>query len=826
MQDTANRPPAPCRRDRLRRRALLAMPLAFGGALLCLTQEALAQPLAPAQDGAQRQERDYAIPAGPLGVALNRFAAQAGIFVSGAGELGEGRHSPGLRGRHGVEEGLERLLEGTGLGAVRQGDGSFRLEPRADSAAVTLSTLQVEADWLGEAALEPVAGFVARRSASTKSAAPLLETPRTVNVVTRDQMDAQGVRNLDQALRYTPGVMTEGNGVETRSDNLLLRGFEPTAYRDGLRDSWHKVETFGLERVEVLKGPASVLYGQGRPGGLLNMVSKRPLEERRRELQLETGSFDHRQVAGDVTGPLGGSGRLFYRLVGLAKDSGTQVDHVDDSRVYLAPSLTWLASDDTRLTLMARYQRDDAGMTFSALPVAGTLEPSPWGRIPRNRFTGDPGYDAFDATQYALGYELTHWLGDDWSLRQNLAYSETDSEFRALFGDGFTSLLPDMRTYQRDVVRQTDYGRGLSVDNRLEGRFASGDLRHEVTLGLDGKRMTSGYAYHGIYYGTPDEVDSIDLFDPVYGVEVPEPPLMSDSRTRLTQFGLYAQDQMSLGRWRFNLAGRWDRASTDYRFANHVYDTRSLSDHTDSAFSGQLGVLYRFDSGIAPYLSYATSFEPVNGGDFAGEAFEPSEGSQWEAGVKYQPHGHDALITLSAFDLEQRNVLTPDPEHSGFQTQTGEVRVRGAELEAKAHLGAGFGLIGSYTYQDTEVTRSNRPGEEGGRLNGVPRHQSALWLDHAVPGGRLAGLSAGAGVRYVGALYGENAGQYRIPSYTLVDAALRYDFAAAWPGLAGLSLAVNVSNLTDESYVRTCGARFACQYGAERTVIATLGYRW
>lgn len=806
-------PPAPARALSLvLRGAVLA---ACGLAPLAFPATAHAQSTAP-------QAVSYHIPAGPLPQALNAFGRQSGILLSYASSLAAGRQSPGLQGVFSVEEALRRLLAGTGLEAVAGGNGVYTLRETAEVAELAPLTVTGQQN----EPFGPVQGYVATRSASTKSALSLAETPRSVNVVTRDQMDAQGVRNLDQALSYTPGVVVEGNGIETRSDNLSVRGFVPVSYRDGLQDNWVKIETYGLERVEVVKGPASMLYGQGAPGGVVNMVSKRPTAQPFREVAVETGNHDRKQGALDLSGPIDEDAVWRYRLVGLWRDTGTQVDHVDERRAYLAPSLSWTPSADTQVTLFARYQRDRSGMSFSALPVAGTLESNPWGKLPPSRFTGDPNFNDFRADQHAAGYEITHAFAQDWRVVQNLSFSKTEHEFRALFGDGIGSLLPDMRTYQRDIVHQDDWARGVSVDTRIVGKAFTGPAEHNLTFGVDWKRLRSGYTYRGVYYGTPGEAPPIDLYDPVYGVTVPEPPAMSDSSSTLRQLGLYAQDEIRLGRWVFSLGGRYDRADTIYDFTNHYWGTATQSDHRDHAFTWQAGALYRFGNGLSPYLSYATSFQPVNGGSFDGEPFEPTKGKQWEAGIKFQPEGYDSFATLSLFELRQENVLTPDLANPGFNTQSGRARIRGVELEAKASLDNGLALIASYTYQDAKVTHSNRAGEAGKPLSNVPRHQASAWLDYTAQHGPLAGLSAGIGVRYVGTLYGESGGNFRIPSYTLVDAALRYDLGRLNGQLRGLSFALNVNNLANKEYVRICGTRFACQYGTTRTVIASLGYRW
>jgi iron complex outermembrane receptor protein len=287
------------------------------------------------------------------------------------------------------------------------------------------------------------------------------------------------------------------------------------------------------------------------------------------------------------------------------------------------------------------------------------------------------------------------------------------------------------------------------------------------------------------------------------------------------QYGLYLQDQVKFDRLSLLVGGRYDRAMTRTRDLN----SGRLTKQDDSATSGRVALMYNFASGFAPYVSYATSFEPVAGTAFGGVPFEPTEGEQYEAGVKYEPPGTDAMIQAAVYQLTQTNVPTADPNNVGFQIQTGEIRARGFEVEARATVMEGFDLIAAYAYTNAEVTESNGA-DLGKRPTVMPRHLASIWAHHTVNSGHFAGLGLGAGVRYVSEGAGDPANTFFTPGYALVDAAISYDFGAKNASLKGLKLQVNAQNLFDKEYVSGCYALTQCSFGLRRTVLATLSYQW
>ncbi|SMF97449.1 iron complex outermembrane recepter protein [Methylomagnum ishizawai] len=699
-------------------------------------------------------------------------------------------------------------------------DGTVSLEAVTVTGETTEST---------ETAWGPVRGYVAKRSASgSKTDTPLIETPQTINVVARDEIAARAAQNLSQATAYTPGLLTEMFGPSTRDDYFNLRGFDVPQYLNGLRllgigYANIRTEPYGLERVEILRGPSSVLYGQNPPGGLVNLVSKRPTLEPLHQVELLGGSFGRVQGAVDLGGPLDDSGQFLYRLTALGRGSDTQVDHAKDDRYFVAPSFTWRPDADTSFTLLTHYQKDEAGNSMQFLPPQGSLQPNPNGRIPTSRFLGEPDYDRFDREQYTVGYAFEHRFNSIFQVRQNLRYAHVETDYPVIFVDGFVTgangLPVDYRTVTRSAGLYQARAGVFTLDTQAQADFDTGPVRHTVLFGADYRNL-GGDNNSGI-----GSAPNIDMYSPVYGQPFDRPPIDLKRHQDLDQFGLYLQDQIKYERFGLTLSGRHDWAESFTHENDLLYSTLTDTRQDDSAFTYRIGLNYLFDSGFAPYASYSDSFEPVPGTDFSGTPFQPTTGQQWEVGIKYQPPGYNAFLTLSAFHLTQQNIVTadPDPAHQGYSIQTGEARVMGIELEGKASLAEGLDLTAGYSIYDSETTKTTEANQLGKRLPYTPGQQASTWLDYTVPVGPAAGFGLGGGFRYVGSNYGDLTNSLRAPSYTLIDAVVHYDLGKLDGSLKGARLAVNLSNLFDREYVATCGDGF-CYYGNRRSVLASLRY--
>jgi iron complex outermembrane recepter protein len=827
MDHTRHKPPQRTS-SRIFTRSALARAIShitLGGAavlaIASLPSMALAQPAAA-------QARSYSIPPGPLEDTLNRFGREAGILLSFTPETTAGLRSPGLQGSYSVQAGLDTLLVGSGLQATRQPNGSYVLNKVQAGTAVTgeakLPVVTVTASAEQETAWGPVNGYVAKRSATaTKTDTPIIETPQSITVVTRDQMTEQNVQSVSDALRYSAGVLAEANGPDPRADNIVVRGFDTggrDTYRDGLRSYAFNnqggtvYETYGLERIEVLRGPSSILYGQGGAGGLVNLISKRPTAEPIHELQIQVGENNRTQLAGDFAGKLTEDGEWTYRLTSLLRDSDTFIDHVKDDRQYIAPALTWTPDADTSFTLLMEYQRNQRGQGYQAVPRVGTLDSNPNGKISTSTFLGEPGFDRFDQERASIGYILEHRLSDQLTFRQNARYQEMETKANTVY---MTGLKADNRTVGRYGSQGTEKVKNAVIDTQVQWDWQHGMVEHTTLLGFDAQSMSSDSQTS---YGN---FNDLDVYQPVYGQSSTTLTLGEDSRQRLTQSGIYLQDQIKIDKtWVATLGVRRD--STKQTTDDHLEGSQTTQ--KDSATTGRVGLVYLAPSGFAPYVSYSESFTPVVDTTYDGSAFKPETGQQYEVGVRYQPVGSSLSVTASVFDLTRQNVTTDDLEHAGFSTQRGEVNSRGFELEAKANLGHGWDVLGSYSHGKTKLTKDNS-GNEGNQLSNVPQNTVATWVHHTVQSGNLKGLGIGVGVRYVGSSYANDENTEKIPAYTLIDLALRYDLRHLNTNWNGWQAALNVSNLFDKEYVATCGYYGdACKYGYRRNAILTLTYRW
>ncbi len=768
--------------------------------------------------------RSYAIPAGPLAAALNSFADDSGLQLVYSAELAANTQTSGVQGSYTPEQALRILLAGSGISYSFVDSGTVTLSQATaeyDGGPVQLGPVTVEGEL--ESPFGPVDGYVADRSTTgSKTDTPLIETPQSITVITRDQLDDQDADSISEALRYTPGVFGESFGNDSRVDFLQYRGFDEGGvgvFQDGLQlrstgFAEFQPELYGAQRVEILRGPASVLYGQGGPGGLVNVTTKRPPPELFAELEIEGGNFDKLEGKFDVGGPILDSESAFFRLTGLARDSETQVDFVDDDRVFIAPAFTWKPREDTTLTILGSYQDDETGSTNQFLPAAGTLNSNPNGTVPTERFLGEPDLDRFDRSTFSLGYLFEHEFSDVVTVRQNARYNQLDSDTETFFG---VSLLADNRTLVRFPFVVDSSADVFTIDNQAQFDFMAGPVEHTVLIGFDyqhydfDEKQRTGSIASGVF-------NTIDIFDPVYGqsFDVADVPVTSDARIVQNQFGIYLQDQFKVDEnWVFTLGGRADFVSSE----KEDRLTGAEDDQNDSAFSGRAGVVYLTDIGLAPYVSYSESFVPVIGIDANGDAFEPETGRQFETGIKYQPDGSNSSITFSAFDITRQNVRTPDPDNAVLIVQTGEVRSTGIELEGIASFDFGLDLIAGYTLQHVEVTESGRANEEGNRPAGVPAQLASLWAFYTLQDGLLEGLGFGAGARYKGETQGNSTNTFTVDDYVLFDAAARYKWH-------DFEFALNAQNIFNDRHVASCSSELSCFYGSDRTITASLKYSW
>jgi len=796
--------------DTLLRPSLLAVAIAFGAPLLSPTLMAAEQ---------ASSVHAYNLPAGPLGSTLSQIASQAGLALSLDPALASGKTSAPVKGQFDAITALHTALGGTGLQLVQSSAGTYTLIA-IPSGVVALPETNITGQGVAESAWGPVEGYTATRTAAgTKTDTPIVEAPRSISVITREQMEDRGVQNLDDALRYTPGVIASSYGSDSRADWLRIRGFEPTQFLDGLplpKGSYAnpKLETWDLERIAVLRGPASSVYGQTPPGGMLDMVSRRPEAESSHEVRAEIGSNNRKQISFDSTGKIDDDGRFLYRIDGVIRDGDTPIDDVGDKRYNIAPSLTWNVDDDTHLTFLSEFTRDDTGISGQFLPLQGTKLPSAAGTISHSKNLGDPDSDYYDRTYYALGYAFDHRFNDVWQFKQNLRYTKSELNFRQAYASFGNVVAPD-GTLTRLVDKVDENISQIALDNHFQADFQTGALSHTVLLGLDHQRTDTSYKWQ------EGSAPNSNVNNPIYGQNFSNIAYNTfyNYNQKTNQTGLYAQDQIALDKWRLTLGGREDWIHTGTTFFNNNNATNT---QRDSAFSGNAGLSYVFDSGITPYISYTESFQPSAGANAsATQSFKPTQGHQYEAGVKYQPPGSKTLLTAAVFDLRQKNVSVSD---RGITSQIGETKVRGLELEATSDVTKNLKLIAAYTYTDSEILKGD---DQGNRLQLVPRNQASLWSDYTWRTGFLDGFGVGGGVRYVGDTFGNTANtpNGHVSSYTVYDAAVHYDLSRLSSSLAGASVEVNAKNLFNKDYLSTCDGTW-CYYGDQRSVVAAVNYKW
>jgi iron complex outermembrane receptor protein len=657
--------------------------------------------------------------------------------------------------------------------------------------------------------------YVAGQSASaSKTNTRLIETPRSVSVIDRKELDDRGVTSIAEAVRYTAGVTTGAFGYDPRFDQIYVRGFSTTTlgdFRDGLKQfpagfTTFRTEPYQLSSVEVIKGPAAVLYGQSVPGGLIDRRSKLPTENQINEISVQGGTFGRFQTAFDIGGAANPDKSLLYRLVGVGRVGNTNFD-IADERFLLAPSLTWRPTIDTSLTVYGIFQKDETDAGVGVLNRNGQI---------LNMRASDPKYDYLRQEQAQVGYKLEHRFTDIFTFRQHTRFGTLKADSRYLDG---SFAAPTSTIFDRGAVAVGDEQTSWQTDNNLEANFATGAITHKVLFGVNYDHNNWDFR---LGFGPVMAGYALNILNPVYGIAGPTPAYTYASRSVQEQVGIYVQDQMSLGNWRLSVSARQDWA--DQKQSN-AYTGAVTSARSDKAFSYSAGLLYLFDNGVAPYVSYATSFQPNTQMAIDGIVLPPSEGEQIEGGVKYQPRP-DVLLTASVYDLKEKNAAKLAGYVSGvaYYTSVGEIRVRGFELEARARLTEELETVSAYTYADAEITGSTIATEIGKMPAVTPRHTASTWLNYTVRNGAFEGFGAGFGVRYIDATWTTNDNVARNEGYKLFDVAMRYDLGKIKPQLAGYQASINANNVADDK-VAVCNSGY-CYLSQGRTVIGTLQYRW
>lgn len=715
----------------------------------------------------------------------------------------------------------------TALALAMASLGSGSLHAAETNQAPTAASVEIDAiNVTGQSVEQPtehVVGYVAKRNMSaTKTDTPITETPQSLSVVTSDEIRDRQAETLAQALSYTPGFTASSTAFNRTADRFRIRGFSVESatggsLRDGLRlqnNSYDGIqEPYGLERVEVIRGAASVLYGQLSPGGMVNGVSKRPTETPLHELQLQAGSNDRKQLAADFSGALPGSDTLSYRLTLLSRNSDTQQDHLNDDKFYIAPALTWRPDEDTSLTLLSFYQKTDtrfpAPLAYQLVKGVGEGAFT----IGRHDFIGEPDYDDMNGEMSALGYEFSHNFNEHFTVNHKLRYSESDVKWRYLQAQTSAAAIRNAANtgiLARQYSDRRERARTLASDTNIVSKWQLGSVEHTVLVGFDG--YDTSYDSHNFRGAAP----SLDLSRYNYGQPVVvnrSSALDRGSQLDTLQKGVYFQDQIKFDdKWVLQLGGRHDWADQQQK----AHRNGAKASQSDEATTWRAGLVYLADNGLAPYISYSESFFPVSVAEVTGQTFTPTEGKQYEVGVRYQPKDSNMLLSAAVYELTQTNVLKQDPATDEYR-QTGEVRSRGLELEAKADVTPALSVIATYAYTDARTTKSAIAAEVGQRTDETPYHQAALWTRYDFVNWGIPQLTVGAGARYMGTTQASGIDS-ATPAYTLFDAMARYQIDEHW------DVTVNANNLTDKRYVQ-CGFS-SCSYGDERTLLTSVNFNW
>jgi iron complex outermembrane receptor protein len=664
-----------------------------------------------------------------------------------------------------------------------------------------------------------------QQSTATKTDTPVLEVPQSVSVISRIQLDEQAPQSINEALRYSAGVVPESEGTASDfwgASSIQMRGFAAGIYFDGLQN-----DTFGndlldpyfYQSITILSGPASVLFGQASPGGIVNVQTKLPTATPLHEFLAGFGNYDRYQVGIDIGGPLDADGQYLYRVTAVGLSQNTQMQFVRHERIGVAPAFTWRPSESTTITLLANFTLNPAVGDYADLPAVGTALPDPLGRIPTSFFLGDPTFNQTRQELFYIGYQLDHRFNDTWDFQQSARFNDNKNWADMMWPLGLEA---DNESLDRYAFTRHEASRSFLIDNRLITHFELGGLRNDVLIGLNFSRFLENWTW-----GDNEDVPPINVFNPVYFLDITAPALTGSETVNAHQTGVYAQDQLSLDHWRFLVGARHDWVHE----IDTYDDARSLEQ--DRQFTYRAGLVYLFDSGLAPYASYSTSFQPQFGNTESGTPFVPTMGKQYEAGLKFQPAGASSFISAAIYNLTEQNVLTTDPENPNFQVQVGEIRSRGAELSGHLGLTESLSLLASYTYLDSRYTKSDtfdtgindvlRP-TQGMQQFAVPEHMASLWAEYAFHTGPR-GLSLSAGARYTGSSYGDDVDSFSVPAFTLFDVGARYDLGELKAALRGLRLQLNASNLLDKTYVSSCSYG-SCNYGVRRVLYGSVTYDW
>lgn len=760
-----------------------------------------AAPRAQAAESAAHREQalSFSIPAQPLEDALNEFIAVTDWQVGFAAGLAKDARSPGVSGRHPPAEALRKLLAGTGLVYRHTGARAVTLkrapEPirlaAAEGNEVRLAPVTVKDTAMDEN--DPYDPSYTRTNAATatKTDTPIMENPMSIQVVPQAVLKDQQAFRLQDAVKNVSGVQqySTNGGTLGGNDTFVVRGFElgNIRYRNGIRIAGNNADFANLDRIEVLKGPASGLYGRIEPGGLINVVTKKPLTEPYYSLEQRFGSYDYYRTEANATGPLTQDGSLAYRLDLSYLDTKSFRDLFVNDRIFVAPAISWKPSDSTEFNLSVEYLHEDR--TYDAgIPVIGNrIAPVPISRSFTQKGLAD------NNAYWLIDFNWSHHFNENWKLRNGVLATEVTSTFEEVY-------VEDRVAPNGDATRGAWFGGGdndlQTVYLDLTGKFETFGIRHKLLIGAD------YYHYRDHKQATSRFVDNINIFKPLPKIDLESakgPPYLWNSIQTNEWYGVYFQDEMTLwDKLHIMGGGRYDIAtfgsgSSDQNLAQA---RSNFTDFEENYFSPRVGILYQPWEWLSLYGHFVESFGANNGQQISGKPFDPQTSTEFEGGIKTSFFDGRLIGTLAYYHLTKQNVLTPDPNNRNLLAAIGEARSRGVELDISGRLTDGLSMIGTYAYTDTEVTKDNS-GNQGNRLPYVPLHSGSFWLKYDFQQDVLNGLSIGAGVYAAGRRYGDAANSFSDGAYARLDLMAAYRFNV---GPTRLTAQVNIHNVTDTEY--------------------------
>ncbi|BAY68217.1 TonB-dependent siderophore receptor [Anabaena sp. FACHB-709] len=642
-------------------------------------------------------------------------------------------------------------------------------------------------------------------STATKTDTPVRDIPGSIQVIPRQILEDQKTTRIQEVLQNVSGVNKQGNYGGTDAGGYRIRGFDQDGnFRNGFNDTdfYSLVDTANIDRIEVLKGPASVLFGQAEPGGIINVVTKQPLRTPYYAAELNVGNYAFYRPSFDISGPLTDDGSLLYRLNVAYQNSGSFRDYNFLERVFVAPVITWNISDRTSLTFDLEYQDNDY-LFDRGIPSIGD-RPAP---IPISRFVGLP--HVYNDSTFRIGYRLEHDFSKDWQLRN--AFSFVSGKSSGTYAYGGYDLIDDQ--FAPIYVSRDEFTRDIyTLQTEVVGKFKTGSIVHQPLIGVELRRNTWKYTS----FDVADPI-LLDIFNPNYDVELPATPDEStfSYTTRRDTLGIYVQDQITFAdNLKLLVGGRFDAFQRKEEGFSETASEESLS-----AFSPRIGIVYQPIQAISLYASYSQSFKPDRffGRSASNEPFKPTRGTQYEVGIKADI-SEKLSATLAAYEITKTNVVTSDPNDPNLSVQVGEQRSRGIELDIGGEIVPGWNIIASYTYTDAITSKDNTI-PVGNRIDNVPEHAASLWTSYELQSGDLKGLGFGLGLYYVGDRYADVENTSLLSSYFRTDSAIYYK-RDNW------RLALNFRNLFNETYYETSQARNTIYPGAPFTVIGSFSIQF